>query len=66
MAPPNDDNTVHRHPIGPNAYDAIMAQLEMMNRRVMRTETRLVRLLASHGLTPEGFPVQQHQLDHAS
>jgi hypothetical protein len=54
-------NEVSLHPIGPIAFDALMEsltdlryQLDDAERRGIRMETRLVKLMAHHGLDEQG------------
>jgi hypothetical protein len=54
-------NEVALHPIGPTAFDALMEsftdlryQLDDAERRGIRMETRLVKLMAHHGLDEQG------------
>lgn len=44
--------------ISPNALDAILESLDAINRRQVRMETRLVRLLKDHGLDTNGRPME--------
>lgn len=41
--------TIHLHPIGPTAFDALMAKLNAMQYILMRTETRLCKLIQHVG-----------------
>ena len=42
--------------VSPNALDAILESLKVMNRRQIRIETRLVLLMKDHGLDSSGRP----------
>lgn len=48
-------------PPGPATLEQVMTLLDAINQRQVRTECRLVRLLAAHGLDREGAPIQQHE-----
>lgn len=47
-------------------YAYIIDQLDQLARRSIRTETRLVRLLAAHNLTPDGFPIEPVTMEHSA
>lgn len=54
------------HPIGPTAFDILMErlddlayQLDDTERRGIRIETRLVKLLEHNGLDEQGTPVRK-------
>ena len=46
--------------LAPSALDAILESLETINRRQVRMETRLVRLMKDHGLDSAGNPTDNH------
>lgn len=57
-------NDFTHHPIGPTAFDAIMARLKESNRRQVRLETKLCKLMEHMGLAAPviGAPVEREQL----
>lgn len=46
--------------LAPSALDAIIKGLDTLNRRQIRMETRLVRLMKDHGLDSAGNPTDTH------
>lgn len=42
--------TFNHHPIGPSAYDAIMSRLKESQRRQVRLETKLCKLMEHLGV----------------
>ena len=46
--------------LAPSAFDAIIKGLDTLNRRQIRMETRLVRLMKDHGLDSAGNPTDNH------
>lgn len=46
--------------LAPSAFDAIIKGLDTLNRRQIRMETRLVRLMKDHGLDSTGNPTDNH------
>ena len=51
------------HPIGPSAYDAIMGKLKEANRRQVRLETRLCKLMEHLGMASPviGAPLEREE-----
>lgn len=44
-------NTVEHHPVGQVAFDALMAELMGLQRRLVRVESKQARLMLHFGLT---------------
>lgn len=46
------NQTVTLHPVGPTAYDALMQELQNIQRRLVRIETRQVKTMTHQGVNP--------------
>ena len=46
-------NTVEHHPVGPVAFDALMAELMGIQRRLVRVESKQARLMLHFGMVPQ-------------
>jgi len=59
----NDVNTLNLHPIGPVAFDAIMASMMEINRRLVRVESKQARLMLHFGVSPQFTKPKEDMLE---